>query len=698
MKRNKDEIRFAMEKNLSGLQITAAHRAAIREKIRGGEKMKRKVPLALVLAIVLALVSVTALAVSNWEKMKDYLETVRFLSYETYDWPLADKLRLVEAMREAQLDVEEAAYERLGDAALSDAEKDALCEQIIQSRYGADWKSISIEEFEWPLEVRGQSEENMREYDIWSDEVEARWEALHPSQPERAEPQTQAEITAEFQSYLTEVIGFRADSLNAEAIAVQYYPQEQWWEASYTITPENPGVYRLTEAEIAAGDREPTMLEIMGEWLGEREEITFRMGCDSYGRQRNMRFLEMEEQMALNMRSELTEVYGFQADSIDPSKIQARYLAEQKIWEGSYTITEENPGLQELSIAEREAGQQPLTMLEIMRRQQGRQGSFTFYCYYDFLNRYLPGSTLQECLETKSQKQESAGLISRERALEIARLGLAEKYGVQEKVLGQMRADTALYQEDDGSYEYYIEFVGYEYSENLARIWSYAARVEADTGELLAAVSRKDWNPVTGRKLTADASPATAQFVWAHDMQSLLRRAAGDPADSDWKLLYNEKGEYFYAWTLEEKAEFSRTVKPRVDQFLDENPEYAQYLQAAYEQEGQDGPPYYNVTRHIYGLPDEKALSQEKAVSLARQAVLERLAPEEEYLNSAGAVDVYYDVTNGEKPLWKVHFNTTGVIVYPEDPWGFFVSLDAYSGEIENCFIRTVETPMRDLM
>lgn len=75
--------------------------------------------------------------------------------------------------------------------------------------------------------------------------------------------------------------------------------------------------------------------------------------------------------------------------------------------------------------------------------------------------------------------------------MDIARKALDEKCPVSLKELEELKIRSGLYGEMDGSHEYYIEFIGYEYSDNLARIWSYAARVNADNGEVLAAIL---WN------------------------------------------------------------------------------------------------------------------------------------------------------------------------------------------------------------
>jgi len=689
------EIRSAIEKNLSGLELTAAHRAAIREKIYGGEKMKKKMPVALVLALVLALVSVTAVAVSNWDQVKDYLKTVRFLSYEAiYEWTLDEKMKLVDAMHKAEFEMDEEAYEKISSGSLSDEEKEAICDAIIESRYGENWRMNDIEEFEWPLELRKQSEENMREYDMWQDAVMDQWVEEHPSKLLNEEPITEEWLMERFLGMMTEVWGFSLESIDQNQIEIVI--TQEICSASYTITAENPGQYCLSMKEIEAGMQEKTMMQHMEEKQGKQETYTFRYRTDIYGNELSYTTEPMEKEMVKNMESCLTEIFGFQYGSYDASLIQVEHLKEQKLWMASYTITEENPGLWELTLDEIEAGVEPLTMLEYKRRAEGKKDSFTFRCYYSEWGDYVPADRVGE--QGAIYTSQYYPKVSAEEAVDIARKALDEKYPVSLKELEELNVRPGLYGEMDGSHEYYIEFIGYEYSENLARIWSYAARVNADNGEVLAAIKHDEWNPLTGRKLVEDASPEMQQIIWEHHMMDALRRAAGDHAGNGWPLNFNEAGKYFYDWSLEDKAAYSQRMKPLMDAFLQENPDYAELLQKRYEEEQADGPGYYNTTRHAYGLPDEKSISREKAQEMARNAVLEKLEAEEKYLDGAGKINVYYDVTDPEKPLWKFFFNTINLAVYPEDAWGYMVYLDAYTGEIEKCFIRTVETSMIDLM
>lgn len=388
------EINVAFTKILSGLEMTAAHKAAIRNQTREGEKMKKKMPLALVLALMLALVSVTAVALSNWDKVKDYLKTVRFLSYETfYEWSLDEKMRLVEAMHKAEFEMNEEEYAKLSNEAFSDQEKEAICDFIIESRYGEDWHIDDIEGFEWPMELRKQSEEHMREYDMWQDAVMDQWVEEHPSQM-NTEPVTEEWLKERFLGMMTEVWGFSLESIDQSQIEIVITPEI--CSASYTITEENPGQYCLSMVEKEAGMQEKTMMQHMEEKQGKQETYTFRCRTDIYGNELSYTTEPMEKEMVKNMESCLTEIFGFQYGSYDASLIQVEHLKEQKFWMASYTITEENPGLWELTLDEIEAGVEPLTMLEYKRRAEGKKDSFTFRCYYSEWGDYVPADRVGE--------------------------------------------------------------------------------------------------------------------------------------------------------------------------------------------------------------------------------------------------------------------------------------------------------------
>lgn len=119
----------------------------------------------------------------------------------------------------------------------------------------------------------------------------------------------------------------------------------------------------------------------------------------------------------------------------------------------------------------------------------------------------------------------------------------------------------------------------------------------------------------------------------------------------------NSKGEYYYAWSLEEKAAFSTVWVPIVNEYALNHP----YFEGA-------GSGVWEWTRNVNGMPDSKAITQDDAVGIALMAIKERLGDE---LN-ADDVNVFYIVTNPEQPEWRIASATR------------FVIIDAYTGEVKS--------------
>jgi len=137
----------------------------------------------------------------------------------------------------------------------------------------------------------------------------------------------------------------------------------------------------------------------------------------------------------------------------------------------------------------------------------------------------------------------------------------------------------------------------------------------------------------------------------------------------------------FSEWSLEEKAEFSDAWRPMMEEYMEEHPLYRGM--------------YYYETLHAYGLPDQDSISQESAGRIAREAAL-ALGAAEDYVARAGA-HFFYDVTDEEKPLWKVFLSTlfSYDIAYQDSP-GYFAVMDAHTGEVIDTYERTSERPLED--
>ena len=137
----------------------------------------------------------------------------------------------------------------------------------------------------------------------------------------------------------------------------------------------------------------------------------------------------------------------------------------------------------------------------------------------------------------------------------------------------------------------------------------------------------------------------------------------------------------FLEGTVAEKAAFSTLWKPKVDRWLAENPDIAQWLET-------DNGLYAAIlcTRHVYGVPPEKAISQENALEIAQRAYLTSG-------NSGVSVDMlqercstyyFYDISDEMHPLWKISITYAAYQnPLPEDhKAGYHVILDAFTGRI----------------
>lgn len=116
----------------------------------------------------------------------------------------------------------------------------------------------------------------------------------------------------------------------------------------------------------------------------------------------------------------------------------------------------------------------------------------------------------------------------------------------------------------------------------------------------------------------------------------------------------NANGEYYYRWTLEEKAAFYQMWRPIADAFEAENP----YCH-------EEGSGIWEYTRNASSIPDEKAISQRDAAEIAVQA-FDELGTEV----SIEELSVFYYITDPLNPEWR--FATPNC----------FVIVHAYTGEV----------------
>jgi len=130
----------------------------------------------------------------------------------------------------------------------------------------------------------------------------------------------------------------------------------------------------------------------------------------------------------------------------------------------------------------------------------------------------------------------------------------------------------------------------------------------------------------------------------------------------------------FEFWPLEDKAAVTDMLRPVILENMAENPSYADYTRIFW-------------ATHIYGLPDEKAISQEKAIELAKEQLTSSFGLTEEQAATVDNVGLFYEITDPERPLWKITLRVgeqrdTATALGMKLFYRYRIVIDAYTGAV----------------
>lgn len=98
---------------------------------------------------------------------------------------------------------------------------------------------------------------------------------------------------------------------------------------------------------------------------------------------------------------------------------------------------------------------------------------------------------------------------------------------------------------------------------------------------------------------------------------------------------------YFPFWPLEDKVAVTNMLRPVILENMAETPGYADQVNLYW-------------VNHIYGLPDDKAISQEQATALARRQLTLDFGLTDNQAALLDRVGVFYEITDPALPLWKI--------------------------------------------
>lgn len=130
----------------------------------------------------------------------------------------------------------------------------------------------------------------------------------------------------------------------------------------------------------------------------------------------------------------------------------------------------------------------------------------------------------------------------------------------------------------------------------------------------------------------------------------------------------------FWNMSVEEKAAFSEKWNPIVDEYATLHPDLVDTKGLMYQ-----------ATRHVYGIPEEGDMSQEKATEIAMQYLLTKGVSIETFPNRR--IVYTYDVTDPDNPVWKllvyhVAFDKITDPCHEFDSISYQVFINANSGEV----------------
>lgn len=131
----KSKLKPLIDSQLSMLDWTDENTLKVMNRIKGEEKVKKKLSLAMVLALTLVLLAVAALAVTLW---KDYYGSMARIEGETgyFDtWSGQMRADFVLDMAEEGAEFDKEALDKLGDAATSEAEKSRIATKLLTDKY-----------------------------------------------------------------------------------------------------------------------------------------------------------------------------------------------------------------------------------------------------------------------------------------------------------------------------------------------------------------------------------------------------------------------------------------------------------------------------------------------------------------------------------------------------------------------------------
>ncbi len=257
--------------------------------------------------------------------------------------------------------------------------------------------------------------------------------------------------------------------------------------------------------------------------------------------------------------------------------------------------------------------------------------------------------------------------IQPEEAISMAKAAVIKAFGLEDNALDQHKVEISFLSDPADEYQdtyYAISFWGNGYEDR------YFCYVTHD-GQIM------DSNMSDLHHSPAEQAKEKQQFMLENDLEvsELFTQYAQEHITGDY---------YFPFWPLEDKKSVTDMLRPIILANMAENPDYA------------DQTNIYWAT-HFYGLPDESAISQEKAIEIAKRQLTTTFGLSDKQAAMFGKVGLFYEVTDPANPQWKITMrlnNGTGTeaaAIGLDVGSNYRVVINAYSGEVmENHYFTEV--------
>lgn len=252
-----DAIRAALDRQLAAMDFTPQDAQKALGCMRGEIRVKKRMTFAMALVLALLLLSATAFGIT--QAVQTFLSRVADMTAQgdLQTWELVEKLRFVQAMREAGYAMDEGDYALLSDENQPGDARSAAADRIIEARYGELMRRQAAGWIEPPETVNGTAPDptvifkdayyaehpgaTAQEYaDVLGYYLRQISESYAHNQPETPEAAVsvsdESSASAATQSLLTEVYNYPLSAAKSAQITATYNESAQVWVCTARVS------------------------------------------------------------------------------------------------------------------------------------------------------------------------------------------------------------------------------------------------------------------------------------------------------------------------------------------------------------------------------------------------------------------------------------------------------------------------------